>query len=109
LFGFRIFWKKCREIWRGIYFKGGLIGDSIKPEQYEGDFSGTPIFIGSSNPDFHVPVERVHATSNIFRDLGAIVTEKIYQNMGHTIIKDEINEANKKLNHLISTYQLEKR
>jgi phospholipase/carboxylesterase len=87
-------------------FTGGLIGDSIKPEQYKGDFAGTPIFIGSSNSDFHVPVERVHATSNIFRDLGAMVTEKIYQNMGHTIIQDEIHEANKILNHSISTYQL---
>jgi phospholipase/carboxylesterase len=76
-------------------FTGGLIGDSIKPEQYKGDFAGTPIFIGSSYPDFHVPVERVYATSNIFRNMGAIVTEKIYQNMGHTIIQDELNEANK--------------
>ncbi|MES2517570.1 MAG: dienelactone hydrolase family protein [Bacteroidota bacterium] len=76
-------------------FTGGLIGDSVKNDRYQGNFAGTPIFIGSSNPDFHVPVERVYATSNIFRDLGATVTEKIYPNMAHTIIDDEINEANK--------------
>lgn len=76
-------------------FTGGLIGDSLKTERYKGNFDGMPIFIGSSNPDFHVPVERVYATSNIFRDLGADVTEKIYPNMGHTVIEDELNEANK--------------
>ncbi len=76
-------------------FTGGLIGDSLKTERYKGNFDGMPIFIGSSNPDFHVPVERVYATSNIFRDLGADVTEKIYPNIGHTVIEDELNEVNK--------------
>jgi phospholipase/carboxylesterase len=40
-------------------------------------------------------IERVYATSNIFSDLGAVVTEKIYPNMAHTIIDDELIEANK--------------
>ncbi len=55
---------------------------------------GTPLFIGSSNPDFHIPVERVYASSNIFRDMGAAVTEKIYNNMGHTINAEELQYAN---------------
>jgi phospholipase/carboxylesterase len=83
----------------GVFvFTGGVIGDTIKRERYRGDFAGTPIFIGSSNPDFHVPVERVYATSNIFRELGAEVVEKIYPNMPHTVVPDEIEEANKILN-----------
>jgi phospholipase/carboxylesterase len=76
-------------------FTGGVIGDTLKSERYQGNFEDMRIFIGSSNPDFHVPVERVYATSNIFRDLGAVVTEKIYPNMAHTIIEDELIEANK--------------
>lgn len=75
-------------------FTGGLIGDRIYEENYSGDFEGTPIFIGSSNPDFHVPVERVYATTNILKNLGAVVSEKIYDNIGHTIITDEIDRAN---------------
>lgn len=71
-------------------FTGGLIGDKIYRENYEGNFNHTPIFIGSSNPDMHVPVERVYATTNILRELGADVTEKLYDNMGHTINEDEI-------------------
>lgn len=78
-----------------VAFTGGLIGDKIYPGNYRGDFAGTPVFIGSSNPDPHVPVERVYATSNILKDMHAAVTEKIYNNMGHTINQDEIDLVNK--------------
>lgn len=76
-------------------FTGGLIGDNIYRENYKGDFGGTPVFIGTSNPDPHVPVERVNATSNILKEMNASVTEKVYHNMGHTINQDEIEQANK--------------
>ncbi|HXS58908.1 MAG TPA: dienelactone hydrolase family protein [Hanamia sp.] len=76
-------------------FTGGLIGDRIRPENYKGDFKNTPIFIGSSNPDPHVPAERVHETTNILKSMNANATEKIYENMGHTIVMDEIELANK--------------
>lgn len=77
-----------------VAFTGGLIGDKIYPENYSGSFDGTPVFIGSSNPDFHVPVERVYASTNILRNMGADVTEQIYNNMGHTINGDEIRLVN---------------
>ena len=77
-----------------VAFTGGLIGDKIYNENYKGDFSQTPVFIGTSNPDPHVPVERVYATANILRDMNASVTEKVYNNMGHTINQDEINSVN---------------
>lgn len=76
-------------------FSGGLIGDKIYRENYTGDFATTPVFIGTSNPDPHIPVERVYATSNILRQMNAQVTEKVYENMGHTITQDEIDQANK--------------
>jgi phospholipase/carboxylesterase len=78
-----------------VAFTGGLIGDKIYSENYKGDFRNTPVFIGTSNPDPHVPVERVYATTNILKDMHADVTEKVYLNMGHTINKDEIDNANK--------------
>jgi phospholipase/carboxylesterase len=77
-----------------IAFTGGLIGDNIYTENYTGDFSNTPIFIGSSDPDPHVPSVRVYATENILKNMHADVTVKIYPNMGHTINKDEIDQAN---------------
>ncbi len=73
---------------------GGVIGDKINRENYKGDFAGTPVFLGTSNPDFHVPVERVYATANILREMNAEVTEKVYANFGHSINEEEIELAN---------------
>lgn len=78
-----------------VAFSGGLIGDKIYRENYKGDFKNTPVFIGSSNPDPHIPVKRVQATTNILKEMNAEVTEKIYLNMGHTISQDEIDLAKK--------------
>ena len=78
-----------------VAFTGGLIGDKLYKENYKGDFQNTPILIGSSDPDPHVPVERVHATTAILKEMNADVTEKIYSNMGHTISQEEIELANR--------------
>ncbi|MBC6489546.1 alpha/beta hydrolase [Flavihumibacter stibioxidans] len=78
-----------------VALTGGLIGEKIGLQNYQGDFKGTPVFIGTSNPDMHVPVERVYATANILRDKNAAVTEKVYNGMGHTINQDEIDQANR--------------
>lgn len=78
-----------------VAFTGGLIGDKIDTANYTGDFNGTPVFIGTSNPDPHVPVTRVAETTQILKSMHATVTEKVYPGMGHTIIQDEIDLANK--------------
>jgi phospholipase/carboxylesterase len=77
-----------------IAFTGGLIGDKIYQENYKGDFKETAIFIGTSDPDPHVPVERVQETSTILKRMNANLTLKIYKNMGHIISRDEINTVN---------------
>ncbi|OYD44182.1 phospholipase [Sphingobacterium cellulitidis] len=77
-----------------IAFTGGLIGEELNLENYSGDFEGTKVFIGTSDPDFHVPVERVQESSKLMEKLGAVVNEKIYPNMGHTISQDEIQIVN---------------
>ncbi|HXR85108.1 MAG TPA: dienelactone hydrolase family protein [Hanamia sp.] len=77
-----------------VAFTGGLIGDKIYTQNYKGDFNQTPFFIGSSNPDPHIPVQRVHQTTEILKSMNADVTEKIFENMGHTITKNEIDLAN---------------
>ena len=74
-------------------FTGGLIGDRIYPHHYHGDFRQMPIFIGTSNPDPHVPVQRVHDTTKFLKEMNAKVTEVVYPGMGHTIIAEEVKEA----------------
>lgn len=75
-------------------FTGGLIGDRIYAENYNGNFDGTPVFIGTSNPDFHVPVQRVYDSETILNSMNANLTVKVYDNMPHTIVQDEIDLAN---------------
>ena len=77
-----------------IAFTGGLLGDTVDVSNYEGDFDGTPIFIGSSDHDPHVPEERIDESEVILKQMGASVTKKIYPNLGHTINDDEITNAN---------------
>jgi phospholipase/carboxylesterase len=82
-----------------VAFTGGLIGDKIYEENYGGDFKGIPVFIGTSDPDPHVPVERANATAEFLEKMNASVTLKIYPNMGHTISQDEIENANRLVFH----------
>lgn len=77
-----------------VAFTGGLIGDKIYEQHYTGDFESTPVFIGTSDPDPHVPVQRVQDSVQQIRSMNAQVTEKIYKNMGHTINEDEIEIVN---------------
>jgi predicted esterase len=70
---------------------GGLIGPDGTPRNYDGSLDGTPVFLGCSDVDFHIPKERVQQSTRILRNLGADVTERLYPGMGHTIIPDEID------------------
>jgi phospholipase/carboxylesterase len=78
-----------------LAFTGGLIGDQLYPQHYSGDFRDTPIFIGTSNPDPHVPVRRVNETSALLTKMNANVLEKVYPGMGHTITADELQTASR--------------
>jgi predicted esterase len=70
---------------------GGLIGPDDTPRDYRGSLVGTPVFLGCSDVDPHIPQERVHHTAEVLRRLGGHVTERLYPNMGHTISQDEID------------------
>ncbi len=71
-------------------FSGGLIGPPGTPRDYAGNFEGTPIFVGCSDIDAHIPLERVRESAVVVRRMGATVDERIYPGMPHTIIRDEI-------------------
>jgi len=75
-------------------FTGGLIGDQLNPENYSGDFEGTSIFIGTGNPDPHVPLQRVEESAGILEKMNAKVSLRVYENRPHTISQDEINQVN---------------
>lgn len=73
-----------------IALSGGLIGPDGTPREYKGNFHETPVFLGCSDIDPHIPVKRVLESTKVFEGMSASVTERIYPNMGHTINVDEI-------------------
>ncbi len=73
-----------------IGLSGGLIGPPGSKWNDKGDFKGTPVFLGCSDVDPHIPIKRVTETENVFRSMNANVTKRIYNGMGHTINQDEI-------------------
>ena len=74
-----------------VGLSGGLIGAQIETSRYQGRLEGTPVFLGCSNVDPHIPEERVQQTAQILERLGGEVTTRIYPGMGHTVNQDELD------------------
>ncbi|MFB6176140.1 MAG: alpha/beta hydrolase [Halobaculum sp.] len=74
---------------------GGLIGPEGTPRDYDGSLAdgddGTPVFLGCSDDDPHIPLERVHETRDVLSGLGGDVDERIYEGMGHGVNDDELS------------------
>ena len=74
-----------------VGLSGGLIGPDGTPRDYPGSLAGTPVFLGCSDVDPHVPKARVDLSAEVLERLGGAVTKRIYPNMGHTVELDEID------------------
>src|SRR5207245_765433 len=76
----------------GVFaLSGGLIGPPGTPRNYAGTFGRTPVFLGCSDVDPHIPLERVHESAEVFGRMDATVDERIYPRMGHTVSHDELH------------------
>ena len=69
---------------------GGLIGPPGTPRNYPGSLDGTPVFLGTSDPDPHVPFERVRETQDVLTRMGASVRVQRYPGMPHTVNQEEL-------------------
>jgi predicted esterase len=72
-------------------FSGGVIGPPGTPRDYTGTFDSTPVFLGCSDVDPHIPLERVNESAEVYARMGARVDKRIYPGMAHTIIAAEID------------------
>lgn len=70
---------------------GGLIGETVVLDEYEGSLDDTPVFLGCSTNDPHIPASRVEETASVFRRLNAAVTMRLYEGLGHGINEDELS------------------
>ncbi|ELY36443.1 alpha/beta hydrolase [Natronorubrum tibetense] len=72
---------------------GGLIGESVDLDDYattDADLEETPVFLGCSDVDPHIPEERVHETADVLEAMNADVTKRLYEGMGHGVNEDEL-------------------
>lgn len=108
------------ERWGGVFaLSGGLIGTGPGPANaprlpgmggsyaekafdYSGHFAGTPVFVGCSDVDPHIPLVRVETTAAVLARLGAEVDARVYPNFGHTVNRDEIDAVREMLSGIAS-------
>ena len=74
-----------------VGLSGALIGPDEAPRDYPGSLDNTPVFLGCSDVDFHVPKERVDQAAEVMGKIGGVVTERLYPRMDHTVNRDEID------------------
>jgi phospholipase/carboxylesterase len=72
---------------------GGLIGPDGTPRDYPGSLAGTPVFLGCSDVDPHIPAQRVLEAGEVLQDLGGKATVKLYPGLGHEVNADELDHV----------------
>jgi predicted esterase len=77
-----------------VGLSGGLIGPPGTARNYSGALDGTPVFLGCSDIDPHIPKDRVLETAQVLERLGGVVTTRLYAGLGHTVNQDELNFVN---------------
>jgi predicted esterase len=81
---------------------GGLIGPEGTPRNYPGSLAGTPVFLGSSDPDPHVPFWRVEETRDVLSKMGAEIDLRRYPGMGHTVNEEEVDVCRELVRQMLS-------
>lgn len=74
-----------------VGLSGGLIGPDGTSRDYPGSLDGTPVFLGCSDVDPHIPARRVLETRKVFEALGGKVQVELYRGLGHEVNQDEID------------------
>jgi predicted esterase len=73
-----------------VGLSGGLIGPDGTKWDSPGSLQGTPIFLGCSVRDIHIPKARVQVSAQVLQQQGGAVAVRLYPHMGHTINDDEL-------------------
>ena len=82
--------RNARRFGAVVGLSGGLIGPDATPRDYPGTFDHTPVFLGCSDVDPHIPMSRVVETGKVLEGMGAKVTVQFYPGMGHLVGPEEL-------------------
>jgi predicted esterase len=86
-----------------LVLSGGVIGPpGTTWDDVTGSLDGTPVFLGCSDVDAHIPKERVLESERLFTRLGARVKRTLYPGMGHLVNDDEIVEVQAVLDEVLA-------
>lgn len=97
--------RRARRYGGVVGLSGGLIGPSLQPERYPGSFLGTPVFLGCSDIDPHIPLQRVKESAAHLEKMGADVSARIYPGMGHTVNDEELDIVRKMMaNNIVQNH-----
>ncbi|HSR68185.1 MAG TPA: dienelactone hydrolase family protein [Acidobacteriota bacterium] len=72
---------------------GGLIGPPEEPRNDQGHLQGTPVYLGCSDVDPHIPLERVEFSAAHLEEMGGEVKKEIFPAMGHTVMPEELDQV----------------
>lgn len=89
-----------------VGLSGGLVGPDSTPRDYHGSLAETPVFLGCSDVDPHIPRERVAESGQILERLGGKVTVRLYPDMGHMVNQDELDQVRSIMGALGPTWPL---
>src|SRR5438093_12002683 len=73
-----------------VGLSGGLIGPDGTPRDYPANFDGTPVVLGCSDIEPHIPMRRVVETGEVLQGMGADVPVRLYQRTGHVVRGDDV-------------------
>ena len=95
--------RRARRYGGVLGLSGGLIGPDETPRDYAGSLENTPVFLGCSDVDFHIPKERVELSAAVLERMGGEVTLRLYPGMGHTVNEDELSFARSMVGGILPT------
>lgn len=79
---------------------GGLMGPEGTRWEDPGSLEGTPVYIGCSDVDPFIPLQRVLETEEVMRQSGGQVTLKIFPGMGHLVNQEELEAVSRMIRWL---------
>lgn len=74
-----------------VGLSAGLIGPPGTTWEPDGSLEGTPVFLGCSDVDTHIPKARVEESAAAFEKMGGQVDLRFYEGMLHTINQEEMD------------------
>lgn len=83
-----------------VGLSAGLIGPPGRSWGFTASLEGTPVLLGCSDVDPHIPLERVRESARELERIGGAVDMRIYPGLGHTVNSDELDAVQRMLDRV---------